>query len=318
MRELLLSAARRLVQNAHYKVLAVLIAVGAWWYVQASDLDRTSLRVGVVWLEPDGLVTTEPLPQSVLLTVDGSRNALRRIDEAGLMLSVDLGAAGATIGPHDLELSPTDVVGLPPTVSAVEIRPATLSFVLDAIDDRRVPALPVLTGAPREGWTVQKVDVEPAMIDVRGPRTALVGLSGIETGPIDLAELNHDRRIEIPLAPPRGVEVRGPPTVTVSIDVEARVDGRSFDDVPVYVRGRIGAVVEPATVRVRVEGPAATLRQIRDRDVVTQVYLPEPIQRGTYTVRFGATEGPRAEVVLTAEEVRVLEVEPSVIRVVVP
>ena len=77
MRDLLVGAARRLVQNAHYKVLAVLIAVGAWWYVQASDLDRTSLRVGVVWLEPDGLVTTEPLPQSVLLTVDGSRNALR-------------------------------------------------------------------------------------------------------------------------------------------------------------------------------------------------------------------------------------------------
>jgi hypothetical protein len=318
MRDLLRAIARRLVQNAHFKVLAVVVAVGAWWYVQASDVDTRHLRVGVEWLPPRDLVTTEPLPASVLVTVAGSRNALRRIDEQSLSLSVDLAVAGSTVGEHSLDLSPPDVRGLPPTAAAVEIRPPTITFTLDEVDTRRVPVQLTLVGQPAEGWFVQQVEVEPTAIELRGPRVALAGLLGVETEPIDLSELKHDRKLTARLAPPRAVEVRGPPFVEVRIDVEARVDARTFIDVPVYVRGLSGWVVNPPTVRIQAEGPAAALRQIRDRDVVSQVYLPDDVAKGRYRVRFDAREGPRAEVVLPAEGVRVVQVDPIEIEVVVP
>ena len=92
-------------------------------------------------------------------------------------------------------------------------------------------------------------------------------------------EAGHDE-----VSPGRGV-VRDP-----------AVWARVLSEVPVFVRGGGGYVVEPAVVRVQLEGPAAVLRQIRDRDVVAQVWLPDAAARPSYTAVFGATEGVRAEV----------------------
>lgn len=318
MREAALRFGRRLVQNPHYKLLSVLIAVALWWYVQASDTDTRPLRVSVEWLAPGDLVTTEPLPASVLVVVSGSRNALRRIDETAIGLSVDLAAAGASVGEHSLELSTGDVRGLPSTVTALEIRPPTLTFTLDEVDVRKVVVQPVVLGEPREGWVVNEIRLEPSVVELRGPSVILSGLLSVDTEPIDLTGLRHDKRVEARLAPPRGVEVRGPQVVEARVDIEPKVEARVFSDVPVFVRGGGGFVADPPAVRVQIEGPAAVLRQIRDRDVVAQVWLPEPAVRSSYLVSFDETEGVRAEIAIVAEGVRVVQVEPSEIKVVRP
>jgi len=316
MRETALRFVRRLVQNPHYKLLSVLIAVALWWYVQASDTDTRPLRVAVEWLAPDDLVTTEPLPASVLVVVSGSRNALRRIDESEVALSVDLSVMAAGVGEHSLELSTSDVRRLPSTVSAVEIRPPSVSFTLDEVEIRKVVVQPVVVGEPRDGWVVNEIRLEPSVVELRGPSVILSGLLSVDTEPIDLTGLRHDRRVEARLAPPRGVEVRGPQLVEARVDIEPKVEARVFSEVPVFVRGGASFTVDPAIVRVQVEGPAAVLRQIRDRDVVAQVWLPDPALRASYIVSFEETEGARAEVALVAEGVRIVQVEPSQVKVV--
>lgn len=318
MRDLLRAFTMRLIQNPHYKLLAVVVAVGAWWYVQASDVDEQQVRVPVEWMVPGGLITVEPLPPTALVTLSGPRNALRRVVDNDLVLPVDLGASGARLGDHSLELSPVDVRGLPSTVNALDLRPPTVSFTLDEVDVRRVTVQPVTVGEPKAGWVVTEVRLDPAVVELRGPRISLANLISVDTEPVDVSDLGHDRRFKANLVLPRGVELRGPNTVEFRVKVEPLVEARVFSEVPVYVRGASGWSVKPAVVRVHVEGPAASLRQIRDRDVVAQVYLPDMPTRGTYEVSFTASDGVRAEVTLPADGVRVVSVEPSQVEVIRP
>lgn len=316
MPELLRAFGRTMLQNWHYKLLAVMVALVSWWYVQASDTSSRTVRVEVEWLMPAGLVTTEPLPATVLVTLSGSRNALRRLSEDELRLPVNVGIDGVTLGAHSLELEPSDVSGLPSSVVGVDIRPANLQFTLDEVEARKVTVLPVVVGDPQDGWTVEEVRLEPAVVDVRGPKVAIDTLTSVETEPIDVSGLRHDRRFEVRLALPRGVEVLGPQSIEARVDLEPRLEARVFSEVPVYVRGAPGWVVQPSVVRVHAEGPAASLRQIRDRDVVSQVFLPDVAVRGSYVVSFNETEGVRAEVLLRGEGLKVTRVEPPEIKVV--
>lgn len=318
MRKLLRRMGRAILRNWHYKVLAVLVALVAWWYVQASDIDNATLRVEVEWLMPQGMVTTEPLPSTVLVTVSGPRNALRRLREEELRMPVDVGGDGSTEGEHTIELEASDLRGLPTTVTGLDVRPPTLRFTLDEVDTRKVTVIPTVIGEPLEGWAVEEVRVDPGVVDVRGPRVRIETMISVETEPIDVSGLRHDRRFQVRLQLPRGVEVLGPSQVEARVDLEPQVEARVFSEVPVYVRGATGWEVEPGVVRVHAEGPAASLRQIRDRDVVSQVFLPDVASRGSYVVSFDESEGVRAEVVLRGEGVRVVKVEPSEVRVVRP
>ena len=318
MLELLRGFGRRLIEHPLYKFLAVLLALTTWWYVQASEVDEQRVRVPVTWIMPQGLVTTEPLPVSVGAVLRGSRNALRRVEENELEVVVDCATAANEIGEHSLDLSTFRVTGLPLAVSLLEMRPNTVTFTLDEVDVRSVTVQPVVVGQPREGWMVAQTRIEPSVVEVLGPAVALKNLTSVNTRPIDVSGLRHDKRFETLLDLPSSVEVVGVDTVEARVDVEPQLESRVFEVVPLFVRNQRGWQVEPGTVRVRVQGPAASLRQIRDSDVVGQVYLPDVPTRQSYDVTFTDDEGVRAVITLPSEAVQVVSVEPEQVQVYKP
>lgn len=314
MLERLRAVFRMVVSNPHYKVLAVLLALSAWWYVTASDPDEETISVPVDWLQPQDLVATG-LPTRVSVVLEGPRSALRRVEEAKLNLQVDLATIATEVGEHSVDIDTFPIEGLPGTVNVREVRPQSVAFTLDEVDERSVTVRPVVVGEPEGGWMVVQVKLEPSVVQVRGPRTALVNLTTVDTLPIDVSGLRFDRRFTT-RPDLTGVEIIGEGSIEARVDVEPKVESRVFTDVPVHVRGRPGWGVEPNRVRVRAEGPAASLRQISASDVVAQVHIPDDPVRGLYEARFDATEGIRAEVILASELVEVVAVEPSTIKVV--
>jgi len=305
---------RMMVAYPHYKVLAVFLALSAWWYVTASDPAQETVSVPVEWIEPADLIATG-LPGRITVTLEGPRSALRRVDTTELRLPVDLATVSTELGEHSLDLVGLPIEGLPSTVSLAEVRPQTVTFTLDEVEERSVDVEPKVVGEPAEGWMVVGVKLEPSVVQVRGPRSLLVNLSTIQTFNIDVSGLRFDRRFETrpDLA---GVEVVGDAVIEARVDVEPRTESRVFSEVPVVVRGRPGWVADPPTVRVRAEGPAASLRQISASDVIAQIYLPDEPVRGLYQASFDATEGVRAEVILASELVEVVDVQPDIIKVI--
>jgi len=112
------------------------------------------------------------------------------------------------------------------------------------------------------------------------------------------------------------VEVLGANRVKVRVDVAHKEESRGFGDVPVFVRAEGTWNAEPRTVRVQVKGPASALREIGDRDVVAQVYLPDTPNRLTYDAPFNAAAGVRAEIVLANPDVEIVSVQPPIVKVI--
>lgn len=323
MRERLTRFVRSLISFPHYKILAVLVALSAWWYVTASEVTNQRVEIDVTWAPlPPELVPTEPLPNKIWATVEGSRNALRRIQQQRLngeplSMTINLAELANEAGDHNINFGAFGIDDLPVTVALEGLEPATWTFTMDEVDERTVAIEPVVVGEPEKGWMVVETRVEPRIVRIRGPRTVLANLVKVDTDPIVITDLKFDRRFETRVRGlPGSVEVLGANLVEVRVDVEAKEESRVYGEVPVYVRAQGAWFTDPRTVRVQVKGPAAALRSIKDRDVVAQVYLPDTPTRLSYDAPFNASAGVRAEVVLANPDVQVVSVQPPIVKVI--
>ena len=309
-------ALKRLLQHPHYKVLAVASALGVWLYVQGTEVVQRRFNVDVTWSLPAGLVTVHPLPTSVALTIEGPHNGVRRASRGGASMHVDLSETGNMPREDAIDFANYEIKDLPQTVQLLRVTPAGVRLQLDELISRNVEVNPVTVGEPAEGYIVRDVRLEPQVLALQGPRIRMSNLPTIDTLPIDVSELRHDRRLPAELDLPRGVELVVDAALEARVDIEARVTGRIIEAVPIQVRGTNRWVAQEGTVRVRLEGPAASVQQIRDEDVIALVFLPEDPVGNSYDVSFSAVEGVRATVIVPSELVKAVSTEPNIIKVV--
>jgi YbbR domain-containing protein len=316
MFDVVLSFVRRLLEDPHYKLLAVVLALGVWLYVQSGETEDVAESIGLKVELPDGMVATKPLPHTVSVTFSGPRSALRRVDFKALKLPVDMREQVTDVGAYTIEFSSHQVIGLPKTVKAINVSPSTHQFSVDREVVRKVSVVPRVVGEPRDGWMVVSTRIEPGVVEVRGPARALENVGSVQTLNIDVSDLPHDSRLDATLDLPSGVHVVESVELKALVDIEPMLEVRTFASVPVIVRGRPGYVVVPDVVRVTLKGPAASLRQIRERDVVAQVLLDEGASEARQTVDFQNTDGSHAEILLPSEQVKVVRVTPEQVEVV--
>ena len=310
------SMLRRLVRHPHYKLLAVAAALIAWLYVQGTEVVEERIRVNVGWVLPPDQMSVQPLPGTIQITVEGPHNAVRKARKVGVSVSVDLTEVATDASEYLVDFDNAQINKLPANVVVKETTPREIRIELDAVGHRFVTVEPVTVGEPLAGSMVEEVKVEPSVVELRGPKVKLDPLKSVKTLPIDVSGLRHDKRVQVMLDPPRGVEAMGVENLEARIDIEPTVAARVIVGVPVQVRGREGWAIQPATIKVRLEGPAASLQKISDEDILGLVVLPKVIKRSSYEASFTAIDEPRGTVIVPSDSVRAVLVEPNVIKVV--
>lgn len=305
----------RMVEHPHYKVLAVLLALSTWLYVQGEEVGERRVRAAVTYLLPPTLAAVEPPPDGVLVTLTGSLNALRRADTSKLAIEVDLREAELAPGVVDVDLARYALANLNPSLAVVETAPETLRFEVDELVTRRIEVEVDTVGEPRATYAVARVQVEPPTVELSGPRKVLAALEQVATEPVDVTDLRHDKRFAAPVLPPPGVTVLGEPTVEARVDIEPLVERRRVQRVPVLVRGHLDWTVEPSTVDVRLVGPAAALRSIGDKDLVVWVDVDDDAPAGVVEGTWGRPGPARPTVLVPSDQVSVAGIEPGTIRV---
>ena len=120
---------RRLTQHGHLKLLALALAVAAW-FVLAYD-PNTVQRTFVVPLEyrnlPNKLVLDETVPNEARVTLSGSERNFRFLDPASLKITLDL--AEARLGFYDLAITERNIQ-LPMNLSPYRIEPSVIRMYL--------------------------------------------------------------------------------------------------------------------------------------------------------------------------------------------
>ncbi len=303
-----------LLEHPFAKLFSLLLAGAIWFYVQGEEIHDARVRAEIDWQLPPGLMSVEPLPTQVAMTIRGTRVATRRARDMPVRIVVDLRDAG--VGEHGVDLSTAPRQGLPSGLEVLAIAPNAVRFVLDEVTTRRVAISALLVGDPAEGFAISEVTLDPDVVEVRGPRSAIAGLDAIRTQPIDVSGIAETAPRQVVLDLPRSVTLEGLPPVA-QVAVSSRRERRVIEDVPVHVRGHWDWRPEPATVDVTLEGRASVLAAVTPELVAAVVVVPDGTVRQTFDAWWGPQDGVRLEVLRPAG-VDAASVQPPSVKVTRP
>ena len=207
-----------LTRNWELKILAVALAVVVWFFVVNANRSRFGFAAPVEYVGLEsGMVMLGTPRETIDVQVEAARWAAARLAPSDVRVRVNLSRARE--GDNIVQLS-TDDVQTPAGVNVVRVAPDTVRVSVAAAVTRALRVVAKLRGSPPSDVQVGRVLVEPSMVQVKGPRTAIDERATVETAPVDVTDLRQSITRSVGLQLPESVF----PTTqkTVQVTVEAR------------------------------------------------------------------------------------------------
>jgi YbbR domain-containing protein len=305
-----------LTTNISYKALALLVALILWVTVQSEQVVEDRARVRLEWALPEGLTLVEPPLETATATVEGVQAFLRGVRQKDLSIQIDLSKARE--GEVNLDLSERVVTGIPPQVRVVSVSPGTLKVQLDRVLKRRVSVAAATTGEPARGFRVKKIAVNPARVELSGPSSVLRSIDEVPTDTVDISGLRESAELSVGLGVKKGqLTPTTPGSFVVAVEIEAIIEERMFEAVPVVIDGA-GVLAEGSRrSRLVLSGSVEALDGLDKGELQVVVHVPAGTALPT-DVRRGP-EGLRWEVVQPeGSALEIVDASPAVLRVEAP
>ncbi len=172
----------------------------------------------------------------------------------------------------------TSDLSVPSMIEVVGIEPSEMEFVFEPVERKEFKVeVPRVGQLPKE-LTLSKVDVEPKVASVKGPRSELKQLRFIESEPIDLSDISETQTVTLNLRTPGNQSSLITKTVSVRVAINEVPRQRTFERRPVELRtspNLSGIGLDPTEVSVIVEGPPAVVAEIDPGAIVPFVRVRE-------------------------------------------
>lgn len=172
-----------LVRNWPLKLAALVLSLLVWVLVSAEETRSQLVDVQVDLGIPPSMALATALP-TVRALVSGPGRDLVKLHDTPLAIQASM-PAGAVPRWH-LVIVPADVrVPASLSITVTDVQPREL---LVDVDHRATRAVPVaLRGsiAPRRGWSLDSLALEPVMVQVSGARVLVATLDSVPTEPLD-------------------------------------------------------------------------------------------------------------------------------------
>jgi len=188
-------------ENIMLKIVAVALAVMTWIFVktitsESRVIEDVPLEVRV----KPGMSLMQSGVTTVNVTLSGTREDVRQVQHGELHAILDLTHEG-TIGKDlTVRISPKTVKP-PPRVRVVAVAPSQVTVRIDQMIEKELLVQPQVTGEPMAGYGVERVLIHPQSVRMKGLKSQLDKLSGIETLPVDLTGRRASFREWVELAP---------------------------------------------------------------------------------------------------------------------
>ncbi len=246
-------------RNLSLRILAVLIALGLWFFVNAGQREeQQNMLVPVEYRGlPNGLMIVNQRPDFVSLTISGPRTLLSLLDPGRLTVHVDL--RGLTPGQSDIKITP-DMFRIPRKTTVDRIVPSQITLDVDQITTRELPVRLSIKGQVASGMAISSIDLKPSVVTVTGPSHALRNVDAIDTMPFDVQGASEPVSRYVQLADV-GTKIKLSTTwVLATVKLQEVVGEREFHDVHVSVRNSDRKfVVHPPHISLTLRGPQKTL-----------------------------------------------------------
>ncbi len=302
--------------DLRYKLLSVCIALLAWYWVQGKKIDEDHIRVELDWSFDSALVTTDSLPDAVMVTIIGPRSAMKRAMQNPPRLNVDLGNIG--VGEHQIDLRTYKFDTTLPNVRVLNYSPSVLKIALDERFTKTVPVEATTAGASPVGYKFERVTVRPALVELEGPRTVVQGVERVRTQPIDISDIMATDDVPVALSSlPSGVSTSTAWEGYATVEIRNLSARRQISSVPVVMLRTPDwqTLEENETVTVVLEGPSYVINEMTYNEIFAVVRLPENSSQDRYSAEYQADFGPRYDIIHPRPDVVTVVEAPDSIQV---
>ena len=170
-------------------------------------------------------------------------------------------------------------LSVPSMIEVIGVEPAEMELVFEPVERKDIKVEVPRVGQLSKELTLSKVDVEPKVATVKGPRSELKQLRFIESEPIDLSDLTETQTLTLVLRSPGNQSSLITKNVSVRVAINEVPRQRTFEKRPVELRtspnvSDIG--IEPTEVTVILEGPPALVAEVDPGLVQPYVRVKEP------------------------------------------
>ena len=151
-------------QNLGLKVVALALAVAAWWFVAGESKVLVSFTIPLEMRNvPKGLTMTNKPEREVEVRLSGASSLLSGMRPSEISAGVDLTAARA--GRQNFTLDDR-AVKVPPGIMVQRIFPPSIEVILDRTERRTVPVSARIGGGAAVRRRVAKVEIDPPSVEV--------------------------------------------------------------------------------------------------------------------------------------------------------
>jgi YbbR domain-containing protein len=208
---------RALVEHWQLKLLSVTLAAALWLFVASAQRAEIALAVPVEYVGLEGPLTLEgPQRDTVDVQVRATRWAAERVSPASVRVRVDV--AGLREGDNLVQLLPESVQA-PPGVRVTRVAPAWATVRVVRAATKTVPVIARVLGSPASAYVMSRVVVEPATVQIKGPRTTIEARTAVDTLPVDVSGHRQAVTRTVGLALPESVYAVDRRTVEVTVDI---------------------------------------------------------------------------------------------------
>ena len=208
---------RGLVNHWQLKVLALVLAVGLWFFIGSAERTEIALALPIEYVGLEGALTLDgPRRDLVEVHLEATRWAAERVSPATVRVRVDV--ARLREGDNIIHLTPDNVQALP-GVRVTRVTPSWLTVQAIPAATRTVQVVAQVQGQPASDHVIGPVAVDPPTVQIRGPRTTIEARTVVETLPVDVSGLRTPVTQSVGLALPDSVYPVDRRTVSVSVEI---------------------------------------------------------------------------------------------------
>ncbi len=261
---------RAFVDELPLKLVSLFIAITLFVIVRSDKDAASGAFVRVVYTLPDDRVLVSEPVTEVRIGVRGSWTRLRHFDDRELPpVRIDLTHQTSS----EVKLDAT-MIKLPTGLRVVSISPSEIRVRLEPRVQRRIAVTPTAEGEPADGFRLAHLTAKPDRALVDGAQSEVEALTRLSTQPLRITGARGPVRGDVGLEPlPCHVRALDGALVTVDARIEPAIEERVLTGLPVRVVGlrKLTALVEPATARLILRGPAGLVGELRPDEIVLTI-----------------------------------------------
>jgi YbbR domain-containing protein len=205
--------------SAHWelKLMAIVVACTLWFFVATSEQSQIALAAPVEYVGlPAELVVVDGQRETLDVELRAVRSVVARLGPETVRVRVDL--TGLHHGESIVQLTPSDVQA-PPGATVMRITPGRLQLTMAPAATGSVKVVPQIRGTPAEGFAIQRVQVDPSTVRIKGPRSTIELRGEVSTVPIDVSGSRRSVTQSVGLMLPASTYLTRERTVRVTVEI---------------------------------------------------------------------------------------------------